>query len=261
MDLGIAGKTALVLGGSKGLGRGIARALAAEGVAVGVLARGQEAIDQTVADINASKGRALGVAADLADWDTVERAFHTTREQLGPIDILVNNSGGPPPSPVLTVAPEMWEAQFRQMVLVLFRLTNLVIPEMRERKWGRIINVASESVIQPIAAIGISNTLRASVVGWAKTLAGEVARDGITVNTMLPGPFATDRVAQVSKAMAQRQNLSLDEVQKRIANQVPVGRIGDPAEFGAIGAFLASQHAGYITGSTIRIEGGTIKSV
>ncbi|HLW70403.1 MAG TPA: SDR family oxidoreductase [Candidatus Binataceae bacterium] len=261
MDLGIAGKTALVLGGSKGLGRGVAHALAAEGVAVAVLARGQEAIDKTVAEINGRGGRAIGVAADLADWPTVERAFNTARQQLGPIDILLNNSGGPPPSPVIGVAPEVWEAQFRQMVLVLFRLTDLVLPEMRTRKWGRIINVASESVIQPIAAIGISNTLRASVVGWAKTLSGEVARDGVTVNTMLPGPFATDRVAQVSKMMASRQNITVEEVQKRLANQVPVGRIGDAAEFGAIAAFLASRHAGYITGSTIRVEGGTIRSV
>ena len=155
----------------------------------------------------------------------------------------------------------MWEAQFRQMVLVFFRLTDLVLPEMRTRKWGRIINIASESVVQPIAAIGISNTLRASVVGWAKTLAGEVARDGITVNTMLPGPFATDRIANVQRAMAQRQNVTIEEVSKRLANQVPVGRIGDPAEFGAIAAFLASAHAGYITGSMIRVEGGTIRSV
>jgi 3-oxoacyl-[acyl-carrier protein] reductase len=261
MDLGIASKTALVLGGSKGLGRGVAMALAAEGVAVTVLARGQEAIDQTVKEIKERGGRAIGVAADLADWSSVERAYNTARQQFGPIDILLNNSGGPPPSPVSGVAPEVWEAQFRQMVLVFFRLTDLALPDMRARKWGRIINVASESVIQPIAAIGISNTLRASVVGWAKTLAGEVSRDGITVNTMLPGPFATDRVASVSKAMAARQNIPLEEVHKRIAAQVPVGRIGDPAEFGAIAAFLASQHAGYITGSTIRVEGGTIKSV
>jgi 3-oxoacyl-[acyl-carrier protein] reductase len=261
MDLQIAGKTALVLGGSKGLGRGVAMALAAEGVAVSILARGQEAIDQTVADIKTGGGRAMGTSADLADWASVERAVTNTRQQFGPIDILLNNSGGPPPSPVSGVKPELWEAQFRQMVLVFFRLTDLVLTEMRARKWGRIINVASESVVQPIAAIGISNTLRSSVVGWAKTLAGEVARDGITVNTMLPGPFATDRVAQVAKATAQRQNISLEEVTKRIANQVPVGRIGDPAEFGAIAAFLASKHAGYITGSMIRVEGGTIRSV
>src|ERR1700730_12772608 len=178
MDLKLAGKTALVLGGSKGLGRGVARALAAEGVAVSILARGQEAIDQTVSEINRAGGRAIGVAAALADWPTVARAVEVTHDKLGPIDILLNNSGGPPPSPVIGVAPELWEAQFRQMVLVLFRLTDLVPPDMRARKWGRIINVASESVVQPIAIIGISNTLRASVVGWAKTLVGEVARHG-----------------------------------------------------------------------------------
>lgn len=261
MDLKIAGKTALVLGGSKGLGRGVAMALAAEGVAVSIMARGQEAIDKTVAEINTAGGRAIGVAADLADWSSVENALNVTRSKLGPIDILLNNSGGPPPSPVIGVSPELWEAQFRQMVLVFFRLTDLVVPEMRARKWGRIINVASESVVQPIAIIGISNTLRASVVGWAKTLAGEVARDGITVNTMLPGPFATDRIASVAKMRAQKENISIDEVNKRLASQVPVGRIGDPAEFGAIAAFLASPWAGYITGSMIRVEGGTIKSI
>jgi 3-oxoacyl-[acyl-carrier protein] reductase len=261
MDLKIAGKTALVLGGSKGLGRGVAMALAAEGVAVSIMARGQEAIDKTVAEINASGGRAMGVAADLADWSSVENALNVTRSKLGPIDILLNNSGGPPPSPVIGVSPELWEAQFRQMVLVFFRLTDLVLPDMRARKWGRIINVASESVVQPIAIIGISNTLRASVVGWAKTLSGEVARDGITVNTMLPGPFATDRIASVTKMRAQKENISIDEVNKRLASQVPVGRIGDPAEFGAIAAFLASPWAGYITGSMIRVEGGTIKSI
>ncbi len=261
MDLKIAGKTALVLGGSKGLGRGVAQALAAEGVAVSIMARGQEAIDKTVAEINSSGGRAIGVAADLADWSSVERAVEVTRQKLGPIDILLNNSGGPPPSPVIGVSPDLWEAQFRQMVLVFFRLTDLVLPDMRARKWGRIINVASESVVQPIAIIGISNTLRASVVGWAKTLSGEVARDGITVNTLLPGPFATDRIASVTKMRAQKENVSVEEVTKRIASNVPVGRIGDPAEFGAIAAFLASPWAGYITGSMIRVEGGTIKSV
>jgi len=261
MDLRIAGKTALVLGGSKGLGRGVAQALAAEGVAVAILARGQEAIDKTVGEINGTGGRAVGIAADLADWPSVAHAVEVTRQKLGPIDILLNNSGGPPPSPVSGVAPELWEAQFRQMVLVLFRLTDLVLPDMRAKKWGRIINIASESVVQPIAIIGISNTLRASVVGWAKTLAGEVAREGITVNTMLPGPFATDRIAQVTKMRAQKENISVEEINKRLANQVPVGRIGDPAEFGAIAAFLASPLAGYITGSMIRVEGGTIRSI
>ena len=165
MDLQLKGKTALVLGGSKGLGRGVAEALAAEGVAVALGARGREALDKTAAEINArSGGRAIGVTADTGDWASLERAVKTTRDQLGPIEILLNNHGGPPPSPVLGVKPEIWEAQFHAMVLNIFRITELVLPDMQARKWGRIINVASESVVQPIAAIGISNTLRGAIL-------------------------------------------------------------------------------------------------
>ena len=261
MDLGLKGKTALVLGGSKGLGRGVAVALAGEGVAVAILSRGQEAIDKTVADITAGGGRAIGVAADLADWPAVERAANSARDQLGPIDILLNNSGGPPPSRVIGVAPEIWEQQFRAMVLVFFRLTELVLPDMRKRKWGRIINIASESVIQPIAQIAISNTLRSAVIGWAKTLAGEVAGEGITVNTMLPGVFETDRVLQVQRATSAQQGITMEEFAKRAVRTIPVGRMGQPSEFGAMAAFLASPLAGYITGSMIRLDGGSIRSV
>src|SRR6266851_4595238 len=247
MDLQLKGKTALVLGGSKGLGRGVAEALAAEGVAVALGARGREALDKTAAEINArGGGRAIAVTADTGDWASLERAVKTTRDQLGPIDILLNNHGGPPPSPVLGVKPEIWEAQFHAMVLNIFRVTELVLPDMQARKWGRIINVASESVVQPIAAIGISNTLR-----------GAIARDGITVNTLLPGPFATDRVLSV----AARQNIPVEEVAQRVARTVPVGRLGTPAEFGAVAAFLASPLAAYITGSLIRVEGGNIRSI
>lgn len=261
MDLGLKGKTALVLGGSKGLGRGVAEALAAEGVAVAMLARGKEALDKAVEEMTARGCRAIGVVADLGDWPSVERAANSARDQLGPIDILLNNSGGPPPSRVIGVAPEVWEAQFRAMALAFFRLTDLLLPDMRKRGWGRIINVASESVVQPIPQIAISNTLRGAVVGWAKTLAGEVARDGITVNTMLPGAFETDRVLQIQRASSAQQGLSLEEISQRAARSIPVGRMGKPSEFGAMAAFLASPLAGYITGSMIRLDGGSIRSV
>ena len=261
MDLGLKGKTALVLGGSKGLGRGVADALAGEGVAVAMLARGRDALDKAVAEITARGGRAIAVAADVGDWPAVERAANSAREALGPIDILLNNGGGPPPARVIGIAPELWEAQFRAMVLSFIRLTELLLPGMRERKWGRVINVASESVIQPIPQIAISNTLRAAVVGWAKTLAGEVARDGITVNTLLPGAFETDRIMQVQRNSASQQGLTVAEIVERAARNIPVGRMGQPAEFGAMAAFLASPLAGYITGSTIRMDGGTIRSV
>ncbi|HLX38675.1 MAG TPA: SDR family NAD(P)-dependent oxidoreductase, partial [Candidatus Binataceae bacterium] len=185
MDLQLKGKTALILGGSKGLGRGVADALAAEGVAVAIVARGQEALDRAVAEITSRGAKAVGFAADLADWPSLEAAAKGARTQLGPIDILLNNSGGPPPSGVAGVPAKVWEDQFQAMVMPLFRITDLLLGDMRARKWGRIINVASTSVVEPLAAIGVSNTLRSAIIGWAKTLATETARDGITVNTLL----------------------------------------------------------------------------
>jgi 3-oxoacyl-[acyl-carrier protein] reductase len=257
MDLKLAGKTALVLGGSKGLGRGVADALAGEGVAVAVVSRGKEAVDKATAEIKASGGRAIGLVGDTSNWASIEGVAKSARQELGPIDILLNNTGGPPPTRVIGTAPELWEAQFHSMVLVFFKLTEILLPEMRERKWGRIINVASESVVQPIPQIAISNTLRGAVIGWAKTLAGEVARDGVTVNTLLPGAFATDRVLGVQRA----QGVTQEQAMERIARNIPVGRMGTAAEFGAMAAFIASPLAGYITGSMIRLDGGSIRSI
>jgi 3-oxoacyl-[acyl-carrier protein] reductase len=261
MDLQLQNKTALILGGSKGLGRGVANALAAEGVAVAILARTQDTLDRAVSEIKARGGRAIGLAADLADWPSVERAVEAARKQLGAIDILLNNSGGPPPSGVAGVSPAVWEAHFNAMVLPLFRITDLLLPDMRSRKWGRILNVASTSVVEPIPTIGVSNTLRSAIVGWAKTLAGETARDGITVNTLLPGAIATDRSLGLSRAAAERQKISAEEAMKRAANAIPVGRMGTPEEFGAVAAFLASPLAAYVTGSLIRVDGGVIRSI
>ncbi len=261
MDLQLKGKTALILGGSKGLGRGVADALAAEGVAVAIVARGQEALDRAVSEITSRGAKAAGFAADLANWPTLEAAANEARKQLGAIDILLNNSGGPPPSGVAGVSAKVWEDQFHAMVMPLFRITDLLLGDMRARKWGRILNVASTSVVEPIAAIGVSNTLRSSIVGWAKTLAGEVARDGITVNTLLPGAIKTDRILQISTAAAERQKISVEEAIQRNAQAIPVGRLGTPAEFGAVAAFLASPLAAYVTGSLIRVDGGALRSV
>jgi len=261
MDLQLKGKTALILGGSKGLGRGVADALAAEGVAVAIVARGQEALDRAVSEIASRGANAVGFAADLADWPSLEAAANAARKQLGPIDILLNNSGGPPPSGVAGVPVKVWEDQFHAMVLPLFRITDLLIGDMRARKWGRIINVASTSVVEPLAAIGVSNTLRSAIIGWAKTLATETARDGITVNTLLPGAIKTDRIVQISTAAAERQKISVEDAMQRTAQAIPVGRLGTPAEFGAVAAFLASPLASYVTGSMIRIDGGSLRSV
>src|SRR5271166_5430970 len=262
MDLQLNGKTALILGGSKGLGRGVADALAAEGVAVALVARGQEALDRAVSEITSRGAKAVGFAADLANWPSVEDAANAARKQLGgAIDILLNNSGGPPPSGVVGASAKVWEDQYNAMVLPLFRITDLLIGDMRARKWGRILNVASMSVVEPIMAIGVSNTLRSAIVGWAKTLATETARDGITVNTLLPGAISTDRTVQLSRAAAERQKISVEEATQRSAQAIPVGRLGTPAEFGAVAAFLVSPLAAYVTGSLIRIDGGAIRSV
>jgi 3-oxoacyl-[acyl-carrier protein] reductase len=261
MDLKLQGKTALVLGGSKGIGRGVAEALAAEKATVALLARGKEALDRTVSEIKAKGGQASGFVADLDDWPSVERAINAARAEIGPIDILLNNSGGPPPSGVVGVKPEVWEAQFHSMVLALFRVTDMLIGDMRARKFGRIMTVTSLAVVEPVPTIGVSNTLRSAIVGWAKTLAGEVARDGITVNTLLPGIIATDRSMNLNKAAAERQKISVEEAEKRTAQMIPVGRPGTPEEFGAVAAFLASPLASYVTGSMIRIDGGLIRSV
>jgi len=261
MDLQLKGKTALILGGSKGLGRGVADALAAEGVAVALVARGQEALDRAVSEIASRGAKAVGFAADLANWPSVEAAANAARKQLGPIDILLNNSGGPPPSGVAGVPAKVWEEQFHAMVMPLFRITDLLLGDMRTRKWGRILNIASTSVVEPLAAIGVSNTLRSAIVGWAKTLATETARDGITVNTLLPGAITTDRTVQLGRAMAERQKISVEEAAQRSAQTIPVGRFGTPAEFGAVAAFLASPLAAYVTGSLIRIDGGALRSV
>jgi len=155
----------------------------------------------------------------------------------------------------------VWEEQFHAMVMSLFRITDLLLSDMRTRKWGRILNIASTSVVEPLAAIGVSNTLRSAIVGWAKTLATETARDGITVNTLLPGAITTDRTVQLGRAMAERQKISVEEAAQRSAQTIPVGRFGTPAEFGAVAAFLASPLAAYVTGSLIRIDGGSLRSV
>jgi 3-oxoacyl-[acyl-carrier protein] reductase len=258
MDLGLAGKRALVMGGSRGIGRGIAAALAAEGAAVAIVSRDQAALDRTAAEIGHG---VLPVAADLADRAALAAGFATIESRLGGVDILVNNSGGPPPSGVSAIDPELWRRQFEMMVLNIIGLTDLAVPGMKQRGWGRILTVASSSVIQPIPTIGVSNTLRSALVGWSKTLAGEVGRFGITVNMLLPGSIATQRVAQLNAKTAEAQGKTVDQVAEAAQAAIPVGRYGTVEEFGAVAAFLASIQAGYVTGSMIRIDGGSVRSV
>ncbi len=258
MDLGLNGKRALVMGGSRGIGRGIAAALAAEGAAVAIVARDQAALDKTAAELGHG---VLPVAADLADRTGLAAAFADIESRLGGVDILVNNSGGPPPSGVSAIDPELWRRQFEMMVLNIIGLTDLAVPGMKQRGWGRILTVASSSVIQPIPTIGVSNTLRSALVGWSKTLAGEVGRFGITVNMLLPGSIATQRIASLNAKTAEAQGKTVEEVAEAAQAAIPVGRYGTVEEFGAVAAFLAGVQAGYVTGSMIRIDGGSVRSV
>lgn len=261
MDLGIKGKTALVLGAGGGLGGAIARCLAREGVSLALGDINLEAAEATAAAIRAEGGKAISLAWDLGKIEQIEPNVARIESELGSVDILVNNTGGPKPSTVSGQDPALWRESFESMVLSVIALTDRVLPGMRERKWGRIITSTSSGVIAPIPNLGLSNALRVSLVGWSKTLAREVGRDGITANIILPGRIATARITFLDEQKAKRESRSLEDVAAESIGAIPVGRYGHPAEYGDAVAFLASANAGYITGSTIRIDGGLIASV
>jgi len=263
MDLQLTGKRALICGGSSGLGRAVATALVAEGAHVALLSRDAAKLQAVADELNASgPGRAVIAPADLADHASLLAAVDVAEERLGgPIEILLNNTGGPPPSGVAGLDPDLWRAQFEAMVLSVFRLTDRVLPGMRSTGWGRILNVASVTVIEPVGTLGVSNTLRASVAAWAKTLAGEVAVNGVTVNTLLPGQIDTPRIERLDAARAAANGKTPAEIRAASEAAIPVGRIGATAEFGAVAAFLASPLAAYVTGSLIRVDGGAVKAI
>ena len=261
MDLGIEGKTALVLGGSGGLGRAIAKALAREGVKVAVAGLRAETVEASLAELVTLKAKSIGLNWDLADLSVIDGNVAKIEADLGPVDILVNNTGGPPPTPAAGQDPALWSRQFQAMVLSVIAITDRVLPGMRSRKWGRVITSTSSGVISPIPNLGISNTLRASLVGWSKTLAREVGRDGVTANIVLPGRVATDRITFLDQARAKREGTSVEQVEAESLATIPVGRYGKPDEYGDVVAFLASERAAYLTGSVIRVDGGMISSI
>jgi 3-oxoacyl-[acyl-carrier protein] reductase len=260
MDLGLAGKRALVLSSSRGLGLGVAQSLAAEGADVMLTARSAEALNAAAEDINAKgRGRAHVFASGLAGH--VEAIHQAAMDALGGIDILIANTGGPPARTALAAKPEDWTPQFEAMVVPIFHLASLVLPGMRERGWGRLVALASSGVVQPIPNLVISNALRASIVGWAKTLSAEVAADGITVNVVLPGRIETARLGELDAANAKAQGKSVEEIGAAMRAQIPAGRYGSVAEFADVVCFLASTRASYVTGSMIRVDGGAIRTV
>lgn len=261
MDLGLFGKTALVIGASRGLGAAVARALATEGATVIAAARNIDAVEAWRSELPPEvAARVVAAKADMADLAQVDSLAHFALER-GAVDILVNNGGGPPPGPAADIALAQWTEHFQSMAAHLFHLSGLLLPGMRARKWGRIITIASSGVEQPIPNLALSNGIRAAVMGWSKTLAGEVAKDGVTVNLVLPGRIHTDRVDQLDQVAANKQGKSTEDVKNASMATIPAGRYGRPEEFADVVAFLASERASYITGSRVRIDGGMIRSI
>jgi 3-oxoacyl-[acyl-carrier protein] reductase len=261
MDLGIRGRVALVAASSRGLGRASAEALAAEGVDLVLCARGADALEETAAHIRRTAGvRVVAVAADVADPTDVARLVEAAAT-LGPVDILVTNAGGPPAGPFESHSAEAWRTAVRTNLESVVALVGAVLPGMKTRRWGRIINVTSIAVKQPVDGLILSNSVRAAVTGFARTLANEVAPFGITVNNVMPGYTRTARVDQLARASAERKGSAPEEEFAVWERQIPMGRLGEPAEFGAMVAFLASAHASYTTGASIPVDGGWIRSL
>jgi 3-oxoacyl-[acyl-carrier protein] reductase len=249
MELGIAGKVALVTGASRGIGLGIAAALAGEGVRVAVSSRSRERIDAAAAGIGAT-----GFVHDSADLDRAATLVEEVQDVLGPVEILITNTGGPPGNPdPLGFSREQWHAAHRELVLAPMALIETVLPGMRSRGWGRVVNVSSTSVREPIAALLLSSVHRGGMLGAFKTLARQVAGDGVTLNTILPGRIATERAYQLSGGR--------EGAERWAAEHVPAGRMGAVEEVAAAAAFLCSVPAAYITGATLLVDGGHTQSV
>jgi 3-oxoacyl-[acyl-carrier protein] reductase len=253
MDLRIAGRRALVLGGNRGMGLAIAQALKAEGVDIAIAARDKQALVQAAFEL----GGARIFQLDLADTESLA-AFAAA---VGPVDILVNNTGGPPYGGAIGREIADWDDSFRSMVMSVIRLTDLFLPAMRNAGWGRVLTVVSTGAVQPIPVLGISNTLRAGLIAWSKSIAAEIAPDGVTINVLMPGRIATERVRLTDQATAERENTSVETVQARSWSQIPMGRYGRPEEIAAMAAFACSDLASYLTGSVLRVDGGFVRHV
>lgn len=262
MDLGIEGRVALVAASSKGLGRAVAEELAAEGAHLILCARGEEALAEAARAADAAgTGEVLSVVADLSDEDGVRGVARAALERFGRVDILVNNAGGPPAGPFESHSLQAWRDAVRLNLESALELTRAVLPGMRERGWGRIVNITSVAVKEPVDGLILSNSVRAAVTGWARTLANEVAADGVTVNNALPGYTETDRLLELAEATSAQKGITIEEVRATWERSIPMGRLGRPEEFAALVVFLASERASYITGRSITVDGGRTRGL
>jgi len=261
MDLGVKGKVALVCASSHGLGFATASRLAREGAAVVVCGRDAGSVEAARAEIAGTGGKAIGIPVDLYSADDRVRLIRETEAALGPIDVAVLNTGGPPTGTFESITLEQWQDAYRSLVETVVHLSQLVLPGMVQKKWGRVLAVTSFVARQPADLMALSNSLRSSVIGVMRTLANEYGPHGITVNSILPGYILTDRMRKVARAQAEAKGQPADQAFDRIAANVPLGRLGDPEEFGNLATFLVSDAASYVTGQAITIDGGLSKGV
>jgi 3-oxoacyl-[acyl-carrier protein] reductase len=262
MDLGLRGKTAIVAAASKGLGKGVAMALAQEGANVVMFSRDPEDIKAAADDVRAMAAegaRVVGLSADVTRLADLERVVKVTLDDFRSINIVFNNAGGPKPGVFDTLDDDDWQLAFDLNLMSAIRLTRLCLPHMRSRHWGRVITSTSSSVKQPLPNLMLSNAVRSATTAWSKTLSDQVAADGITVNCLAPGRINTERIQQIDADLAQRQRKTRAEVEQASLATIPLGRYGRPEEFGAAAAFLASEPAAYITGVTLLVDGGLFR--
>jgi 3-oxoacyl-[acyl-carrier protein] reductase len=257
----LTGRVALVTGGSSGLGFAAARALGRRGARVVIASRGGEKLDKAGAELAAAGVEAFAIAADIREPESLARLAEEAARQAGPVDILIANGGGPPPKPAADLTDEDWAAAIPLVFLFIPRLCRLVLPGMRERRWGRIVAINSVSTRQPIPNLSLSNALRPAVLGYLKTLSQEVAPEGVTVNSVLPGYTRTDRQDELAGAAAARTGKSPEEIVAGWTANTPMGRMAEPEEIGEVIGFLCTPAASYLTGQAIAVDGGYVKGL